>query len=90
VLWTLAKRPPAPSTIQNWICRRADETKNLIGEKGNIGPQLEGPTPKNKFGYKYSQIQTDDLMCDAQHLVLMSLEIHGIFFKSVLSLLNFF
>ncbi|KAJ1555442.1 DNA polymerase zeta, partial [Cladochytrium tenue] len=36
-----------------------------------------GPTPKNKYGFKYSQLQSDALTHELNHLALLSLEIHG-------------
>ncbi|KAJ3232140.1 DNA polymerase zeta [Chytriomyces hyalinus] len=79
--WTSAKGPPSISEVKKWVqenpidqLKTEDSTfvKNLKARKSS---QIEGPSQKNKFGYKYSQIQTEVLDHELQHLVVMSVEI---------------
>lgn len=40
--------------------------------------KVEIPTPKNPYGFKYSQIHTDTVKREKDFMFVMSLEIHGI------------
>ncbi|KAJ3125155.1 DNA polymerase zeta, partial [Physocladia obscura] len=79
VNWTLAKGPPSRKTVEKWIQENPDPNLDSMTQEERIlaqkGSQLEAPTPKNKFGYKYSQIRTEALNHELQHLISMSVEI---------------
>ncbi|KAJ3381618.1 DNA polymerase zeta, partial [Entophlyctis sp. JEL0112] len=75
--WTLARGPPSKIAVKKWLAlhpedQSGSQPKKLKAQKAS---QLEGPTPKNKFGYKYSQIKTEALNHEMQHLVSMSVEV---------------
>ncbi|KAJ3235350.1 DNA polymerase zeta [Chytriomyces hyalinus] len=79
--WTLAKGPPSISEVKKWVeenpCGplKTEDSAFVKNLKARKSSQIEGPTQKNKFGYKYSQIQTEVLDHELQHLVVMSVEI---------------
>ncbi|KAJ3064303.1 DNA polymerase zeta, partial [Rhizoclosmatium hyalinum] len=80
VAWKLAKGPPPRSVVVDWIKENPVSTSTDSEQlpdrsKAKKASQLEGPTQKNKYGYKYSQIQTEALDHELQHLVTMSVEI---------------
>ncbi|KAI9336764.1 hypothetical protein BDR26DRAFT_864543 [Obelidium mucronatum] len=78
--WKLAKGPPSKSMAEKWLKENPELEVNSSSppdttQKKKKSSQLEGPTQKNKYGYKYSQIQTEALDHEVQHLVMMSVEI---------------
>ncbi|KAI8832558.1 hypothetical protein BJ741DRAFT_536049 [Chytriomyces cf. hyalinus JEL632] len=79
--WTLAKGPPSMSEVKKWVQEnpcdplKTEDSAFVKNLKARKSSQIEGPTQKNKFGYKYSQIQTEVLDHELQHLVVMSVEI---------------
>ncbi|KAJ3332294.1 DNA polymerase zeta [Blyttiomyces sp. JEL0837] len=79
---TLASGPPSSHTVREWLQTHPLPESKITStweRKMQVkrAPQLEMPTPKNRFGFKYSQIQTEALSHELQHLVVMSLEFHA-------------
>jgi DNA polymerase zeta len=87
--WEMANSPPAYAEVHSWF--RSEEAARLANAttshvplrvvagsqgKGKLS-QVEGPTQKNKHGFKYTQNQaTCSVQHEAQYMSTMSLEIH--------------
>lgn len=52
-------------------------TKSFSKKSITISSQLEGPTQKNKFGYKFSQMAAVAKDSSKDFLRILSLEVHG-------------
>lgn len=87
--WSIADPPPTCKDVQDWLNventaknmkksqRINTEKKFVTPRKKQKLPQIEGPTQKNQYGFKYSQDQnTSNLKKEALFMSLMSLEIH--------------
>lgn len=77
--WSVAKSPPRKVEVLVWIGKDRKEHIELgtSERKTKTLSQLEGPTQKNKHGFKYSQKQADtSVQHETQYMSLMSLEIH--------------
>ncbi|KAI9332155.1 hypothetical protein DFJ73DRAFT_856131 [Zopfochytrium polystomum] len=81
-IWTMASQPPSVERVRVWLASNStagtlsqNERERIRREK--MAPQIEGPTPKNKFGFKYSQLRSGALSHELEHLVLFSLEFHA-------------
>ncbi|OIW30669.1 hypothetical protein CONLIGDRAFT_630624 [Coniochaeta ligniaria NRRL 30616] len=88
--WEIAESPPAFDEVAGWWqarLQKQDETaqKKQSAEailatqrKSNqYQSQVEGPTPKNKHGFKYSQKRkSTSVQHEAQYMSTMSLEVH--------------
>ncbi len=77
-LWSVAKTPPRRAEVVAWL-REDRKRKHLLEAERTAKPpsQIEGPTQKNKHGFKYSQKQADtSVQHETQYMSLMSLEIH--------------
>ena len=82
--WAIAEQPPSKSTVVAWLdaeyrnlgARQVDTAKTLPTKKFKLS-QIDGPTQKNKHGFKYSQKQAStSVQHDTQYMSLMSLEVH--------------
>ena len=82
--WTIAEQPPSKSTVISWldeefqnlVAGRIDTAKTLLGKKFPLS-QIDGPTQKNKYGFKYSQKQAStSVQYETQYMTVMSLEVH--------------
>ncbi|KAJ3064928.1 DNA polymerase zeta, partial [Podochytrium sp. JEL0797] len=76
-VWKLAKGPPSMDMARSWLKENPSTSRGDGTFKPDLkkASQLEGPTQKNKYGYKYSQIQTEALDHELEHLIAMSCEI---------------
>ncbi|KAI1825042.1 DNA polymerase family B [Xylaria intraflava] len=83
--WEIAKPPPSFTEVQKWSERVADVTDRsskpvLKISDPELKPylsQIDGATPKNKHGFKYSQkTKSTSVQHEAQYMSTMSLEIH--------------
>lgn len=82
--WEFIQIPPAYQEVAKWL--EADDRSKHLGKKhfGRIAPaagawvsQINGPTPKNKHGFKYTQRTTStSVEHEVQYMSTMSLEIH--------------
>ncbi|CAL3968090.1 unnamed protein product [Diplocarpon coronariae] len=86
--WVIANPPPAYSEVIEW-CRvdalQQSETTVMNSEHRATTnlltharlSQVDGPTQKNKYGFKYTQDQkTTSVKHEAQYMSTMSLEVH--------------
>ncbi|KAH9205962.1 hypothetical protein DL95DRAFT_439016 [Leptodontidium sp. 2 PMI_412] len=81
--WTIADPPPTYAEVAEW--GRKDHLKqelsNARSETGSCAhaklSQIDGPTQKNKHGFKYSQdLKSTSVTNEAQYMSTMSLEVH--------------
>ncbi|PYI07055.1 DNA polymerase zeta catalytic subunit [Aspergillus sclerotiicarbonarius CBS 121057] len=85
-LWEFAPVPPSRSEVVEWFEKiQAEEKPNAIQSKGrtqgevraNVMSQIEGPTQKNDYGFKYSQKgKSTSVEHQAQYMSIMGLEVH--------------
>lgn len=88
--WELEKPPPTYAEVKKWLedeqaQKIADGAKHVVPPvpiainhqaKGKLS-QIEGPTQKDKHGFKYTQNQaTTSVQHEVQYMSTMSLEIH--------------
>ena len=77
--WHVAEMPPSRTEVVTWL--DAEFTQQQLKNKASLGgkqlSQIEGPTQKNKHGFKYSQKQaTTSVQHETQYMSVMSLEVH--------------
>ncbi len=87
--WEIGDAPPSREEVARWIekeqhlpdtteteNRGLDATKPKTGTDGDLS-QIDGPTQKNRHGFKYSQRQNStSVQHETQYMSIMSLEIH--------------
>ena len=80
VQWSIADQPPRQSDILAWLRDEAQVARKVhsnASSKARPLSQIEGPTQKNKHGFKYSQKQAStSVQHETQYMSLMSLEVH--------------
>ncbi|OJJ78238.1 hypothetical protein ASPBRDRAFT_115220 [Aspergillus brasiliensis CBS 101740] len=85
-LWEFAPVPPSRSEVVEWFEQfRAEEmadaaqpqARKKVEVRPNVLSQIEGPTQKNDYGFKYSQKgKTTSVEHQTQYMSIMSLEVH--------------
>ncbi|OTB04699.1 hypothetical protein M426DRAFT_11334 [Hypoxylon sp. CI-4A] len=83
--WEIAEPPPSFDEVQAWW----NENRDVVGDSQQavmklrdpeLKPymsQIEGPTPRNKHGFRYSQKKkSTSVQHEAQYMSTMSLEVH--------------
>ncbi|KAE9370566.1 DNA polymeras-like protein zeta catalytic subunit [Stipitochalara longipes BDJ] len=89
--WEIAEPPPTSAEVEEWshidkrerkaallkkIAQAQAQATDTPRKKGKLS-QIDGPTQKNKHGFKYTQNQeTTNVKHEAQYMSTMSLEIH--------------
>ncbi|RYP33391.1 hypothetical protein DL767_004796 [Monosporascus sp. MG133] len=83
--WEIGDRPPTFGEVQTWwnetkeTVKRSPQPVLKISDR-ELRPylsQVDGPTPRNKHGFKYSQKRNStSVQHEAQYMSIMSLEIH--------------
>ncbi|RKF75527.1 DNA polymerase zeta catalytic subunit [Golovinomyces cichoracearum] len=86
--WSIAEPPPSQKCVSDWFQK---EKLNLPTNKGSLNAstekvkssiikhrlsQIEGPTQKNQYGFKFTQGQRSKINNEALYMSTMSLEIH--------------
>ncbi|KAI3327289.1 DNA polymerase family B [Xylariaceae sp. AK1471] len=83
--WEIAQPPPSFAVVQQWSEWLQDATNQSVEPVLKIRDlelkphlsQIDGSTPKNKHGFKYSQKRkSTSVQHEAQYMSTMSLEIH--------------
>ncbi|KAI1121306.1 DNA polymerase family B [Nemania abortiva] len=83
--WEIAQPPPSFAEVQNWsdnLQTVADHSLESVlkARDPELKPylsQIDGATPKNKYGVKYSQkAKSTSVQHEAQYMSTMSLEVH--------------
>ncbi|ESZ90020.1 hypothetical protein SBOR_9591 [Sclerotinia borealis F-4128] len=88
-VWTFAETPPSYAEVHEWAHNENLPMKKKIAKpkrgatsfsnstKGPKLSQIDGPTQKNKHGFKYTQNEkTVSIQREAQYMSVMSLEVH--------------
>ncbi|MCJ1312399.1 DNA polymerase zeta [Agyrium rufum] len=83
--WEFEIRPPSRREVQTWLDTSGlGEAVNDVADAPSNGKplprhlsQIDGPTQKNRHGFRYSQKQSStSVQHEAQYMSLMSLEVH--------------
>ncbi|KAJ4259633.1 DNA polymerase zeta [Fusarium torreyae] len=80
--WEFASPPPTYHEVEAWWLEKERKAKAAEGSKLASTPkhchsQIEGPTPKNKHGFKYTQgKKSTSVQHEASYMSTMSLEVH--------------
>ncbi|KAL7621577.1 DNA polymerase zeta [Parahypoxylon ruwenzoriense] len=83
--WEIAEPPPGFNEVQTWWAKTQDEASDsrepvMKIHDPELKPymsQIDGPTPRNKHGFKYSQKRkSTSVQHEAQYMSTMSLEVH--------------
>ncbi|KAL6361285.1 hypothetical protein LRP88_04752 [Fusarium phalaenopsidis] len=80
--WEIANPPPTYHEVESWWLEKeraanAESGFDLPPIPRHYHSQIDGPTPKNKHGFKYTQgKKSTSVEHEAQYMSTMSLEIH--------------
>ncbi|RAH43423.1 DNA-directed DNA polymerase zeta catalytic subunit REV3 [Aspergillus brunneoviolaceus CBS 621.78] len=84
--WEFAPVPPSRSEVIEWFEKLEEEAKKDPAKpqafprervQANVMSQIEGPTQKNDYGFKYSQKgKSTSVEHQTQYMSMMSLEVH--------------
>ncbi|OCK80764.1 DNA polymeras-like protein zeta catalytic subunit [Lepidopterella palustris CBS 459.81] len=88
--WEIAALPPSSSEVDEWLVLESQHKSNSEGGKVDFRlntaaeslmqtklSQIDGPTQRNKHGFKYSQKQkSTNVKRETQYMSIMSLEVH--------------
>ncbi|KAM0325114.1 hypothetical protein ACHAQA_007653 [Verticillium albo-atrum] len=84
--WEIAKPPPSYQAVEEWWEKKQAAQKATPGRASKSFPsptaqrqlsQIDGPTPKNSHGFKYSQKnKSSGVKHEIQYMSTMSLEVH--------------
>ena len=83
--WEIEKLPPSRKQVEAWLNENGGGDSNSVQQPPEQTPliarpdlsQIDGATPKNRHGFKYSQKQkSTSVQHETQYMSVMSLEIH--------------
>lgn len=82
--WEIAEPPPSSMEVETWLRQERPvlEAAAVLLPAGDSAPrsvisQIDGPTQKNRHGFKYSQKQkSTSVRHETQYMSIMALEIH--------------
>ncbi|KLU90661.1 hypothetical protein MAPG_10513 [Magnaporthiopsis poae ATCC 64411] len=76
--WEIAKPPPSLQEVTDWCDQRLDRKKKAATRKDPaLLSQIEGPTPRDGHGFKYSQRkESASVEHEVQYMSTMSMELH--------------
>ncbi|KAJ9155397.1 DNA polymerase [Pleurostoma richardsiae] len=87
--WEMAEPPPTFDEVNDWWLKLGEDSKprhpNSAAQTVPLSTparrkflsQIDGPTPRNKHGFKYSQAQSStSVQHETQYMSTMSLEVH--------------
>jgi DNA polymerase zeta len=82
--WSISDLPPSKSQVVAWLKKEHRDGKARRAGLAKTPPikrplpsQVDGPTQKNKYGFKYSQKQpSTSVQHETQYMSVMSLEVH--------------
>lgn len=84
--WEIAEPPPSFEEVDDWwqkkqkartIHQSLKKPPRATQETKSFQSQIDGPTPRNKHGFKYSQKKkSSSVQHEAQYMSTMSLELH--------------
>ncbi|EXJ54288.1 DNA polymerase zeta subunit [Cladophialophora yegresii CBS 114405] len=77
--WVISEPPPRNIDVLAWL-EEEDKKPPVLGKSAlrtHMPSQIDGPTPKNKHGFKYSQVQpSTSVQRETEYMSIMSLEVH--------------
>ncbi|KAJ6264149.1 DNA polymerase zeta catalytic subunit [Drechslerella dactyloides] len=84
--WEFARPPPSRREVEHWLAQEEEAKYTAILESSQeplyaptngFFSQIDGPTQRNKHGFKFSQKKkSDSVDHEVQHMSMMSLEVH--------------
>ncbi|CAI6095176.1 unnamed protein product [Clonostachys chloroleuca] len=81
--WDFAKLPPSYEEVESWWSQKQEKQQeqslknSFESTPTHFLSQIEGPTPDNKHGFKYSpRARSDNVKLEGSYMSTMSLEIH--------------
>lgn len=81
--WSIAQPPPRKIDVEAWLEEEQSSTKLPVSgpvrttTQAKRLSQIDGPTQKNKHGFKYSQKQSStSVQHETQYMSVMALEVH--------------
>ncbi|OCT48558.1 putative DNA polymerase zeta catalytic subunit [Cladophialophora carrionii] len=77
--WVIGEPPPRNIDVLAWLEEenRKPPVPKESGLQTRMLSQIDGPTPKNKHGFKYSQVQpSTNVQRETEYMSIMSLEVH--------------
>ncbi|KAM0417214.1 hypothetical protein ACHAPT_012791 [Fusarium lateritium] len=80
--WDFADPPPTYDEVESWWLEKervanAEPSTDLPPTPRQYHSQIDGPTPKNKYGFEYTQgKKSSSVEYEAQYMSTMSLEVH--------------
>ncbi|KAF2198958.1 hypothetical protein GQ43DRAFT_482877 [Delitschia confertaspora ATCC 74209] len=84
--WEIAAAPPSAKEVEDWLVSEANETaktksgankQHILDSQREEISQIDGPTQKNKHGFKYSQNQkATSVKHEVHYMSILSLEVH--------------
>ncbi|KAI8722497.1 DNA polymerase [Fusarium sp. LHS14.1] len=80
--WEIANPPPTYHEVESWWLEKeraanAEPGSDLPSTPRHYHSQIDGPTPKNKHGFKYTHgKKTTSVEHEAQYMSTMSVEVH--------------
>lgn len=77
--WEIGTPPPTFADIQYWLDEKekAAKSQSFVQRRSKYLSQIDGPTPKNKHGFKYTQQRkSTSVQHEVQYMSTMSLEVH--------------
>ncbi|KAK3190697.1 DNA polymerase zeta [Lecanicillium sp. MT-2017a] len=82
--WEIARPPPTAREVLEWqeqtarqAAKETTSSKKPLLKTSKFVSQIDGPTPKNKHGFKYTQKRkTTSVEHEVQYMSTMSLEVH--------------
>ncbi|KAL3471303.1 hypothetical protein BJX99DRAFT_30807 [Aspergillus californicus] len=86
-VWEFAPVPPSQFEVIDWFenqereamkqTKKHKEPREEKEARTEVLSQIEGPTQKNEYGFKYSQSKSTSVEHQAQYMSTMSLEVHA-------------
>ncbi|KAI8587099.1 DNA polymerase zeta catalytic subunit [Geranomyces variabilis] len=91
-VWRPGISPPTRQEVEKWLkeqkstavprsvpktTRAHDQNDAAAARKPEIVSQLEAPTPKNAYGFKYDQISAKAVTQEKQFVSILSMELHA-------------
>jgi DNA polymerase zeta len=81
--WSIAEPPPRKIDVEAWVVKEQSDNRLSLSTSVKATTQtkklsqIDGPTQKNKHGFKYSQKQSStSVQHETQYMSVMALEVH--------------
>ncbi|OAQ98581.1 hypothetical protein LLEC1_01554 [Akanthomyces lecanii] len=78
-MWEIGAPPPTFIEVANWLNGQelSVKSQSFAQRRSKYLSQIDGPTPKNKHGFKYTQQRkSTSVQHEVQYMSTMSLEVH--------------